>query len=514
MVDATTTASLPRSVASPTVDSSSGIGNVSVLMQAASSGDITTLELLMNSGFTTETRADDGSTALHCAARNGQAKTVQYLLRKGANCDVNNHSYRKPLHEGFLGGDLDTVKVLIEHMPEGHMRWRDLHYLARVKNIEVFRFYAQHSKTSFGAESANKLFRNALPAKNDALAAALIERQDIDVNGYVTGHVPILDAARYGNAKAMELLLASDRVDKRRITTYYGSNALHLASSHGHADIVEQLLRLNFDVESLDTSQRNPLQLAARGGHLGIIKLLVNEWGANLSHSDRYGLTPLHHAAFKAHWECAHVLLEYIDSKSHEDAVGMKVANTEFVTKDVVTRLLDSAAFNNPNLPYSRSGSTLLHRVAYKGDLEAIEVLLTHDEIDVNATDDWRRSPLLTAVDKHQIEAVRLLLQHPQIDVNQKCRWGSTALSRARGSRHQEIVDLLLSHGAVDDRARNASTKTTEASSSPTTVKAGHIYNTLLQPQQKFGPEFDFGIFMEGLPALDVEDEMMRQEFY
>ena len=72
----------------------------------------------MNSGFTTETEADDRSTALHCAARNGQSKTVQYLLGKGASIYALNEKDRLPLHEAFLSSDVDTVRVLIEQMPE------------------------------------------------------------------------------------------------------------------------------------------------------------------------------------------------------------------------------------------------------------------------------------------------------------------------------------------------------------------------------------------------------------
>ncbi|EMD86087.1 hypothetical protein COCC4DRAFT_113077, partial [Bipolaris maydis ATCC 48331] len=113
---------------------------------AAASGDIPALELLMNCGYTTDTRADDQSTALHCAARSGQARTVQYLLERGASCEAWNDKYRTPLHEAILSSDSDTVKVLIQHKSEDYRTYLSshplrmltiIHIAARYGNIEV-----------------------------------------------------------------------------------------------------------------------------------------------------------------------------------------------------------------------------------------------------------------------------------------------------------------------------------------------------------------------------------------
>jgi ankyrin repeat protein len=60
------------------------IYNSSLYLQAAERGDISLLEACTEAGIPLETKADDGSTALHCAARAGQTAAVQYLLGKGA----------------------------------------------------------------------------------------------------------------------------------------------------------------------------------------------------------------------------------------------------------------------------------------------------------------------------------------------------------------------------------------------------------------------------------------------
>ncbi|USP75489.1 hypothetical protein yc1106_02763 [Curvularia clavata] len=483
IADATTTVSLPQDVEiSLAVSSLNGIYSVSIFMQAATSGNIATLELLMSFGFTLDTKAGDESTALHCAARSGQAKTVQYLLDKGADVNAKNKSGRIPLHEGFLSSDLDTVKAFIEHIPNEQdlsERGETDRFLAQTRNIKILELYVRLSKA----------------------------RSEIwfDVNGYDGKHSPIHYAARYGNAKSMEILLASDRVNKSHTTKYTRRNALHIAAWNGHPNIVEQLLHLDFDVESLDVQLRTPLHLAAMHGYLEVVKLLVEKWKADISSSDKYGGTPLHLAAFGGHWKCVHVLLGSIASRNDRDILDIQSENKDFVKKDVVTRLLNTAAFGDPNMRYRyREGNTLLHWLVQKGDIEAIEVLLAHDKIDVNAINDSFYSPLRLAVEYCQIEAARLLIQHPQINVNQKALgWGGTALSRARAFGYQEMVDLLLSYGAKDEEAGDAPTIAMEDGSSLATVKAGQIPNTPLQLQHEFDPEFDSEILMDGIPAVD-----------
>ncbi|EUC35058.1 hypothetical protein COCCADRAFT_91893, partial [Bipolaris zeicola 26-R-13] len=104
-------------------------------MQAAISGDITTLDSLMGFGFSVDTRADDQSTALHCAARSGQARTVQYLLDKGASCNTFNDKRRQPLHEAILSGDSDTLKALIQYTSEG--KRPSLHHAAASGKLDT-----------------------------------------------------------------------------------------------------------------------------------------------------------------------------------------------------------------------------------------------------------------------------------------------------------------------------------------------------------------------------------------
>ncbi|XP_014558194.1 hypothetical protein COCVIDRAFT_48803, partial [Bipolaris victoriae FI3] len=162
---------------------------------AAISGDITTLDSLMGFGFSVDTRADDQSTALHCAARSGQARTVQYLLDKGASCNTFNDKRRQPLHEAILSGDSDTLKALIQYTPEGkhpYINKDTMPYLALTKNMEVFDL-AIHVAARYGR---TEIIEQMLHLGNLNLQCR--DRED---------YTPLHYAAFNGHWKAVQLLL-------------------------------------------------------------------------------------------------------------------------------------------------------------------------------------------------------------------------------------------------------------------------------------------------------------------
>jgi ankyrin repeat protein len=479
-----------------------------MFMQAATFGDIAALKLMMKCGFTTETRADDQSTALHCAARNGQAETVQYLLKNGASCGIKNEKRRLPVHEAILGSDTETAKILIEHTSGTLFSDEEEHTersLAQTKNIEIFELYAYHRGTSFTASHAVEIFHGAIRAKNDTMIAALLSRSDIDVNSHNRrAWAPVHLAAGIGNAKAMDLFLASDRIDKSLTTRYSRMNALHVAASKGHTKVVKQLLDFNFDVHSLDRRQRTPLHLAVVVGMLETITLLLNEGKSDPLRQDRKGYTPLQCAVSKRHWEAVQLLLEYLDPITTCSPTHTESVKKDFTKKDLVSRLLCHVDFKDPNLVLPGwEGLTMLHQAAEKGDCEVMEVLLAHEKIDVNVGNWYLSTPLMAAAGFRQIEAVRLLLRHPEIDVNQKNKPGSTALYYAKDYRHQEIVDLLLSHGAIDDEDINEAKTVTQTSNTSMTENNSHMHSIPLQSEHQNDPELNLDDFMEDIMDWD-----------
>jgi len=71
-------------------ESDLSIANTCTLMQAASAGNLGFVRIILQSGVDISKQADDGSTALHCAAKADQTDMVYLLIESGARSDIVN----------------------------------------------------------------------------------------------------------------------------------------------------------------------------------------------------------------------------------------------------------------------------------------------------------------------------------------------------------------------------------------------------------------------------------------
>jgi serine/threonine-protein phosphatase 6 regulatory ankyrin repeat subunit B len=90
---------------------------------------------------------------------------------------------------------------------------------------------------------------------------------------------------------------------------------LHLAAKEGHVVIVRLLLDNGFDIDVKDKHGSTPLELAVRGGHMTVIRLLL-ENGSNIHSKNKDQWTVLHQATFRGNEEVVQMLL---DKGSHSD---------------------------------------------------------------------------------------------------------------------------------------------------------------------------------------------------
>ncbi|RAR09718.1 metal ion binding [Stemphylium lycopersici] len=486
MAENTTTGPLNELVSCETAsDNSNSLYIVSILMQAATSGDVTTLGSLLDAGVPLETRADDESTALHCAARAGQSKAAQYLLDRGAEMSANNAKGRLPVHEALLSRDLDTVRIFLRRtakpeLPGARQMFWD--YLGRSNSYEVLELYMELLGEDFKAKDRAIIFHRAVCAGSETLVAALKGHPDIDLNQSLQDFKPIHYAARFGRESVVELLLDSEGVDEHIFTTISRMHTLHIAASYGQYKVLQ---------------------------------LLLQHGDSDISCRDGYDMTPLQYAALNGHWRAVHILLEHAVCLNDRTSTPDLILHSTSVRTDLVRRLLDHADFGDPNVHQSRGNRrNLLHMLSNKGDCEVIEVLLAHKKVDVNAKDYFGYSPLILAAKNGRFEAVGLLLQHPDIDVNYKKSWGNgTALEYARLFGHQEIVELLLSHGAIDDRISEPSAATPTDNTS-----AAHDSNDTqsiaLPLEYETDLNFDLDGVMYGIPDWkdfpEEEEEMFE----
>ena len=102
------------------------------------------------------------------------------------------------------------------------------------------------------------------------------------------------------------------------------------------------------------------------------------------------------------------------------------------------------AATSEP--PTAKAPDLSILDAAKNGDIEAVKQHLAAGA-DVNAKDDWGKTPLHSTAEMRRKEIAELLIANGA-DVNAKDSWGITPLHYATANDQKETVELLIAEGA------------------------------------------------------------------
>jgi ankyrin repeat protein len=116
----------------------------------------------------------------------------------------------------------------------------------------------------------------------------LLQTKDVNLDARSrNGDTALMLAAYKGNLAAVRALL-----DKGAEPNQTGWTALHYAASVGNNDIVGLLLDRSAYIDAESPNQTTPIMMAARGGHILTVKLLLDE-GADVTLKNGAGMTAL-----------------------------------------------------------------------------------------------------------------------------------------------------------------------------------------------------------------------------
>ncbi|KAL7624231.1 hypothetical protein AAE478_005790 [Parahypoxylon ruwenzoriense] len=263
---------------------------------------------------------------------------------------------------------------------------------------------------------------------------------------------------------------------------------LHYACLEGNEPMVKMLLEDKADVNAVGGGGVTPMHCAAKGGHLGVVNMLMSpppdrkgfvcEFNGGGKHRDYYEeRAPIHWAAMEGHLDVAEALRDDINLKDrfgwtplhlaalygHEKVVEfcIRQAGTEKDQQDYEQRtplqlaighkkdqaarvLLEAGASVNVA---TKNGITPLHIAARRSNNEIVQMLIDK-KAEVNCTDNSNYIPLHFAIIWQNSQEVIRTLIAAGADVNATTNGHNTPLHMAAERPRKEIIQILLDNRA------------------------------------------------------------------
>jgi len=375
------------------------------LADAAMRQDRNAVRTLLQHGADVNTPQGDGMTALHWAARNGDADTAAMVIAAGANLRATTRlGAYTALHLAGAAGDAALIEQLAAAGAAVDARTTTgatplMLAAASGRAAAVAALLDRHADPN---ATESKYGQDALmfaAASDAADVVRLLASRGADLNAASTfvnvkalaSEPPTAAVARprSGSASAGDSQ-GGARADVPGVTRPFryneliggqgGLTALHFAARDGRARTVAALLDAGADVNRTSPADRGtPLLIACVNGQFDIAADLL-ERGADPRIANEAGVTPLY-AVINVQWAPK---AAYPQPRAH-----LQQRHTHL---DLVTALLERGA--DPNVRINRkvwfasynfdqsnvdeTGATPLWRAAYAADVDAMKILVAH----------------------------------------------------------------------------------------------------------------------------------------
>lgn len=187
-----------------------------------------------------------------------------------------------------------------------------------------------------------------------------------------------------------------------------GETLLYIAAENGVKDLFSFLLRL-CDLEILkirSKSDMNAFHVAAKRGHLEIVREILSTWPEACKLCDSSNTSPLYLAAVQDHLDVVNAILDV-------DVSSMMIVR--------------------------KNGKTALHNAARYGILRIVKALIARDSAIVCIKDKKGQTALHMAVKGQCTSVVEEILQADPMVLNEKDKKGNTALHMATRKARSQV---------------------------------------------------------------------------
>jgi ankyrin repeat protein len=373
--------------------------DAAALIAAAERNDLTTVDLLLNSGADPSAANEYGATALYAAAANADPAVTRRLLAAGA--DVNAHllSGESALMKAAERGNLEVVGALLAAGADPNAQESN-----GGQNALMWAIAERH------ADVANELIKHGA---------------DVGARSQA-GSTALMFAARQGDSESTRILLGAE-ANPNDVMPKTSATALLIAGAMGQPDVVMLLLDHGADPNAIDANGFTALHHAI--------------W------SKAYVTSKTHASAHRAEW--------------NRDALVMIKALLAHGAKPNVRLVQKKPTLMVSGI--SMSGATPLALAAEINNLEAVKLLVDAGADPLVPTEKGTTPLILAAgagVDLSNsrspeerataLETIKYLVAHGA-DVNAAGEFGWTALHAAAFQGLNHVIAYLVSQGANPD---------------------------------------------------------------
>lgn len=219
-------------------------------------------------------------------------------------------------------------------------------------------------------------------------------------------------------------------------------------------DNIEQTCQKNKFALFYSADNSNAIQVAIKGGNLGVAEWLVENEICDLNHQNIYGKTPLNDAVDASDIELLKLLIK------HGAKIRREIYIQDPVVQSVVVGNLEAAEFfSELGIKYNftmQDGKNMLH-LAAKFSQKDIVPFLVKNGCKINALDSEKLTPLLISVINDDSDVLETLLKNGA-EIEKKNDVGQTpvffAIERFSNSALQTLIDKKANIEVKDSKNR------------------------------------------------------------
>ncbi|KAL6578200.1 hypothetical protein OROMI_010528 [Orobanche minor] len=277
------------------------------------------------------------------------------------------------------------------------------------------------------------------------------------------GDSPLHLAARAGNlGKVKEIIIHKfDDNDNNGVKDLLakqnqeGETPLYVAAENGYTLVVGEFLK-HSDAETSSIPANNgydPFHVAAKQGHLDVLKELLRFFPSLLMTTDTTNSTPLHTAAAQGHTDVVNLLLD-TDPNLAKIARNNGKSVLHSAARMGHLEVVKSLLAKDPSVGFKtdRKGQTALHMAVKGQNVDIVKELVKPDPSVLGFGDNKGNTALHIATRKGRAQMVQCLISTEGINVNLTNSAGETPLDIAEKFATPELVASLTEVGAVHSK--------------------------------------------------------------